>query len=153
MRLTVHTDYALRLLMALALDPARRHTIAEIASRYRISRNHLMKVAQTLVHGGFIDSLRGRGGGLKLRQSPDKIPLGAVVRITEDDFALTECFVSGNGTRCSVAAGCGLPVPLRAAMDAFFKVLDDYTLADILDSPTRLRQMRRLLGVSTSSVN
>jgi len=146
MRLTMHTDYALRLLMALALEPARRQTIEDIASRYRISRNHLMKVAQTLVRGGFVDSQRGRGGGLALRRPAKDISVGAVVRITEDDFALVGCFLPGGKQRCAVASGCGLPTPLRAALEAFFRVLDGYTLAQVLQSPARQRQMRRLLG-------
>ena len=146
MRLTMHTDYALRLLMALALEPTRRQTIGDIAARYDISRNHLMKVAQTLVRGGFVDSQRGRGGGLALHRPAEDISIGAVVRITEDDFALVDCFLAGGKRRCVIASGCGLPVPLRAALEAFFKVLDGYTLAQVLQSPTRQRQMRRLLG-------
>src|SRR6185503_19818734 len=80
MRLTRHTDYALRLLMLLALEPDRVHTIEEVARRYRISRNHLMKITQTLAQAGFVDSLRGRGGGLRLGGSVESINLGAVVR-------------------------------------------------------------------------
>ena len=149
MRLTVHTDYAFRLLMALAIAPGERQTIEQIARRYRISRNHLMKVAQTLVRAGFIDSQRGRGGGLLLRMAPGEISLGAVLRSTEDDFALVEC-LNGGGKRCVIAAGCGLPAPFRDAMDAFFGVLDRRTLADVVHSPVRQRQIRRLLGVNAT---
>jgi len=85
-RLTLHTDYALRMLMFLALAPERAHTIEDIATRYGISRNHLMKVAQTLVQAGFVESLRGRGGGLRLAREPNSIRLGAIVRATEDGF-------------------------------------------------------------------
>src|SRR6185312_2911579 len=92
MHLTFHTDYALRLLMLLALEPDGLHTIEEAARRYSISRNHLMKVAQTLTRAGFVESLRGRGGGLKLARPAETINLGAVVRATEDGFALVECF-------------------------------------------------------------
>jgi Rrf2 family nitric oxide-sensitive transcriptional repressor len=145
MRLTVHSDYALRLLTALALEPGERQTIEQIAHRYRISRNHLMKVAQTLAHAGFIDSQRGRGGGLLLRMPAGQISLGAVLRSTEEDFALVEC-LNGGSNRCVIAAGCGLPAPLREAMDAFFRVLDRRTLADVVQSPVRQRQIRRLLG-------
>ena len=83
MRLTLHTDYALRLLMLLAIEPENRHTIEEVAQRYDISRNHLMKVTQTLSQAGFLESLRGRGGGLRLSRFPASINLGAVVRATE----------------------------------------------------------------------
>ena len=150
MRLTVHTDYALRLLMALALAPGQRQTIEDIARRNGISRNHLMKVAQTLVRGGFVDSQRGRGGGLALRRPADAISIGAVVRATEDDFALVECFTPAGRRKCALASVCGLPGPLQAAMDAFFTVLDDCTLAQIMQSPTRQRQMRKVLGSPTA---
>src|SRR5579864_4075969 len=92
MRLTIHTDHALRLLMLLAIEPDKLHTIEEIAQRYNISRNHLMKIAQTLAQAGFIESLRGRGGGLRLGRAAESINLGAVVRATEDGFTLVECF-------------------------------------------------------------
>jgi Rrf2 family transcriptional regulator, nitric oxide-sensitive transcriptional repressor len=134
MRLTVHTDYALRLLMALAMDPGERQTIEQIAHRYRISRHHLTKVAQTLVRAGFVDSQRGRGGGLSLRRPAAQITLGSVVRSTEDDFALVECF-HGAGRSCSIASDCGLPAPLREALDAFFRVLDRHTLAGLPKIP------------------
>jgi Rrf2 family nitric oxide-sensitive transcriptional repressor len=151
MRLTVHTDYALRLLMALALEPRQRQTIEDIARRNGISRNHLMKVAQTLVRGGFVDSQRGRGGGLALRKPPESISIGAVLRTTEDDFALVQCFTPAGRRNCALASSCGLPIPLRAAMDAFFKVLDGCTLAQVMQSPSRQRQMRRLLGAPASA--
>lgn len=145
MRLTLHTDYALRLLMALAAEPGRRHTIADIARRYRISRNHLTKVALTLVQAGFIASVRGRGGGLALARPPSDIALGAVVRATEDGFALVECFEPGNNG-CVIAAACGLRAPLREAVDAFLAVLDRHTLADLAASPRAARGLLRLLG-------
>ena len=104
MRLTLHTDYALRTLMLLALEPDEVHTIASIAKRYRISRNHLMKVAQTLIEAGFVDGIRGRNGGLKLAKPPAEIILGDVVRITEDGFALVECFDRKKNT-CVVHSG------------------------------------------------
>lgn len=151
MRLTVHTDYALRLLMSLALSPDERQTIEDIARRNAISRNHLMKVAQTLVRGGFVDSQRGRGGGLALRKPAEAISLGAVVRATEDDFALVECFTPAGRRKCALASVCGLPGPMRAAMDAFFETLDGYTLADVMQGPSRQRQMRKLLGAPASA--
>ena len=107
MRLTVHTDYALRLLMLLAMEPEQLHTIEEIARRYDISRNHLMKVTQTLAQAGFVESLRGRGGGLRLARPAGEIILGEVVRATEDGFDIVECFNRVNN-RCVVAPACGL---------------------------------------------
>lgn len=144
MRLTLHTDLALRLLMLLALEPEDLHTIEEAARRYRISRNHLMKVAQTLVQKGFVESLRGRGGGLKLAIPAEQINLGAVVRTTEDSLVLVECFDRERNT-CILASACGLRGPLEDALAAFFSVLDRYSLADLIANPASLKRMQRLL--------
>lgn len=145
MRLTMHTDFALRLLMLLAMEPDKLHTIEEIARRYDISRNHLMKVTQTLAQAGFIDSLRGRGGGLRLARPAGKIVLGAVVRATEDGFNLVECF-DRNTNHCVVAPVCGLRGPLEEALLAFLTTLDGYSLADLVANPGTLRRMRHLLA-------
>ncbi|MGE3832745.1 MAG: Rrf2 family transcriptional regulator [Parvibaculaceae bacterium] len=144
MRLTLHTDYALRLLMLLAIESDDQHTIEAVARRYRISRNHLMKVAQTLARAGLIESLRGRRGGLRLGRSAQKINLGDVVRATEDSFALVECFDRERNS-CVVTPACGLRGPLDEALTAFFSVLDRYSLADLVTHPGSLRRMRRLL--------
>lgn len=144
MRLTLHTDYALRLLMFLAIEPDRLQTIEAIAERYRISRNHLMKVAQTLVQAGVVDSVRGRSGGLRLARPPEAINIGAVVRATEDGFTIVECF-DPEGNTCVIAPACSLRGPLEQALAAFLAVLDRYTLADFVRNPSSLRAMRRLL--------
>jgi Rrf2 family nitric oxide-sensitive transcriptional repressor len=151
MRLTLHTDFALRLLMLLALEPDGLHTIEEAARRYRISRNHLMKVVQTLAQQGFIDSQRGRGGGLRLARPAEKVNLGAVIRATEDSLALVECFEVGQNT-CVIAPACGLRSPLGEALRAFFAVLDGYTLADLVANPIAFRRMQRLLGAQKTKV-
>ena len=145
MRLTLHTDYALRLLMLLAVDVDELHTIEEVARRYGISRNHLMKVTQTLTQGGYIQSVRGRGGGIRLGRPAAQINLGAVVRTTEDGFALVECFDRARNT-CVIASACGLRGPLDEALHAFLAVLDRYSLADIVGNPSALRRMRYLLA-------
>jgi Rrf2 family nitric oxide-sensitive transcriptional repressor len=145
MRLTLHTDYALRLLMLLAMEPDELHTIEEVARRYRVSRNHLMKVVQTLAQGGFVKSLRGRSGGLRLAREAAAINLGAVVRTTEDGFELVECFDMGSNT-CVVAPACGLRSPLEEAARAFLKVLDGYSLGDLVRNPRTLAGMRRYLA-------
>lgn len=150
MRLTLHTDFALRLLMLLALEPDRLHTIEEVARRYRISRNHLVKVAQTLAQQGFVESLRGRGGGLKLAKLATRINLGAVVRTTEDSLALVECFDRAQNN-CVVSSACGLRGPLEEALAAFFAVLDRYTLADLISNPAAYGRMRRLLAENRSA--
>jgi len=150
MHLTLHTDFALRLLMLLALEPDELHTIEEVARRYRISRNHLMKVAQTLTQQGFIESLRGRGGGLKLAKLATRINLGAVVRTTEDSLALVECFDRERNS-CVVSSACGLRGPLEEALAAFLAVLDRYTLADLISNPVAYRRMQRLLAEKRSA--
>ena len=143
-RLTLHTDYALRMLMLLALEPEELHTIASVAQRYRISRNHLMKVAQTLIQSGFVASVRGRHGGLKLGMDPAAIKLGQVVRATEDGFAMVECFDRRRNT-CVVTPACGLKRPLDEAVQAFLEVLDKTSLADVCQVPGKATRMRRLL--------
>ncbi len=145
MRLTLHTDYSLRLLMLLALEPDELHTIEEVAARYGISRNHLMKVTQTLAQAGFVNSLRGRGGGLRLGKPAAKIILGDVVRATEDGFNLVECFDRKTNT-CVVAPVCGLRGPLEEAVLAFLRTLDKYSLADLVANPGSMRRMRVLLA-------
>jgi Rrf2 family nitric oxide-sensitive transcriptional repressor len=144
MRLTLHTDYALRLLMLLAIESDGPHTIEAVARRYRISRNHLMKVAQTLARAGLIESLRGRSGGLRLGRPAQAINLGDVVRATEDSFSLVECFDRARN-HCIVTPACGLRGPLDEALAAFFAVLDRYSLADLVTNPGAVRRMRRLL--------
>lgn len=145
MRLTLHTDYALRLLMLLAIEPDELHTIEECARRYGISRNHLTKITQTLAQAGFVESVRGRGGGLRLGRAVEAINLGAVVRATEDGFALVECFEPVHN-RCVVTSACGLRGPLEEALRAFLGVLDRYSLADLVKNPGTFRRMRRLLA-------
>ncbi|MDE2133861.1 MAG: Rrf2 family transcriptional regulator [Alphaproteobacteria bacterium] len=150
MRLTLHTDFALRLLMLLAVEPDGLHTIAEVAQRYAISRNHLVKVAQTLIQAGIVESVRGRRGGLRLAHRPADINLGAVVRATEDSFNLVECFDRTTCT-CVVRPVCGLRRPLGQAATAFLFALDGYTLADVVQNSGRVTRMRRLLDGGTAS--
>ena len=147
MRLTMHTDFALRLLMLLALEPDTLHTIEEVATRYKISKNHLMKVAQTLVQKDFVESVRGRSGGLRLAKPAERINLAAVVRTTEDSLTLVECFDRETNT-CLVAPACGLRGPLDEALAAFFAVLNKYSLADLIANPATYRRMERLLSVA-----
>lgn len=151
MRLTLHTDYALRMLMLLALEPEELHTIASVAQRYKISRNHLMKVAQTLIQSGFVASVRGRHGGLRLGMDPAAIRLGAVVRATEDGFHLVECFDRKRNT-CVVTPACGFRRPLEEAMTAFLDVLDRNSLADIAQAPGKATRLRRLLTDGAQAV-
>lgn len=145
MRVTLHTDYAFRMLMLLAAEPDKLHTIEQIAQRHGISRNHLMKVAQTLIQAGFVEGVRGRSGGLRLAKSAEKLRLGAIMRVTEDHFELVECFNRADN-RCVIAAACSLKSPLEEAMSAFLDVLDQYTLADLVANPVKRRQMTQFLN-------
>ena len=144
MRLTHFTDLSLRLLMYLAVKPDGLATIQEVAGRYGISRNHLMKAAQHLVKTGFVDSVRGRGGGLRLKHAPNEIRVGDVVRVTEDDFRMVECFEVGRSS-CTLLPACRLKSVLGEALAAYLAVLDRHTLAD-LTIPGH--PMRRALGLS-----
>lgn len=143
MRLTVYTDYALRLLMYLALREDGLATISEVAASYRISRNHLMKVAYDLGAAGYIKTVRGRGGGLKLAKPGASIRLGDVVRCTEPDMAVVSCFEPA-AVPCAIVRCCVLRGALEQARDAFLNVLDGYTLADLVRPRSRLRTMLSL---------
>lgn len=130
MRLTQHTDYALRVLIHVG-SKNRASTIREIADSFGISRDHLMKVAHQLGQAGFLAPQRGRGGGLALARDPAEINVGEVVRRMEESLALVECFKSFGNT-CPIAGLCRLERALGQALRAFLAVLDDLSLADLL---------------------
>ncbi len=151
MRLTLHTDYALRTLLYLGLRPGQRVGVEAIADAYRISGHHLDKVVQRLAKGGFITTHRGRGGGLLLAMPPERIRLGDVVRHTEEDLALVVCFAPDGdpcgdttGQRCPLAGVCVLQGALGQALAAFLRVLDGLSLADLLEGPARGAAAARL---------
>ncbi|MCC6715033.1 MAG: Rrf2 family transcriptional regulator [Gammaproteobacteria bacterium] len=130
MRLTVMTDYALRLLMYVGQHPGRLCTIAEVARAYDISEAHLMKVTHQLGRAGFLETVRGKGGGMRLAARPAQIGLGAVVRAIEPDFGLVECFNPCN--RCALTGRCRLTGVVSGALAAFLAHLDNCSLADLL---------------------
>ncbi|WP_110656504.1 Rrf2 family transcriptional regulator [Salinicola halimionae] len=137
MKLTTHTDYSLRLLIYLAI----RHdempaTVQAAANHYAISNHHLAKVAQTLVQLGYVASLRGRGGGLRLQRPAEVINIGGLVRQTEN-LELLECF--GPNSTCPIEPGCRLKGVLYKAQHAFLEVLDGYVLADLIENREELR--------------
>ena len=146
MRLTAHTDYALRVLMTLAVAGERLVTIDELARRHRVSKNHLMKVAQTLRGLGAVESVRGRSGGLRLRGPAAGIRIGTVVRALEDDRRLVECLGEGPVT-CVLHGPCVLKRTLSGALEAFFAELDRVTLADLT---VPARQLRHQLGLEAA---
>jgi len=133
MRLTNFSDYALRLLMYAAAREGELVTIEETAARYGISRTHLMKVANLLTRAGYLTAVRGRSGGLRLGMPQEAIRLGDVVRATEPDFDLVECFAAGGA--CRITPICRLRGVLGEALLAFVSVLDGYTLADLALRP------------------
>ncbi|GCE08970.1 Rrf2 family transcriptional regulator [Dictyobacter aurantiacus] len=131
MRLTQYTDYALRTLMYLAnLPEGDLSSIQEITTAYNISNNHLVKVVHQLGKLGYVETLRGRGGGIRLAQAPQEINIGQLVRQTEEDFYLVECF-NAEKNHCFITPECQLRSVFAEAMQAFLAVLDSYTLADI----------------------
>lgn len=131
MRLTSFTDYSLRVLMYLGLKRDELATISEISERYAVSRNHLMKVVYELNRHGYIETIRGKKGGMRLRLEPEAINLGDVVRHTESDMTLVECF--GPDNACCLTPSCALSGALNEALQAFLGVLDRYTLDDLLE--------------------
>ena len=142
MRITQYTDYALRVLIYLGLEDQKLSTIGEIAERYVISRSHLMKVVNQLVQEGFVEGVRGKGGGIRLAMPAEQIRIGDVVRKIEPDLALVECF--GPGNQCVITPACDLKRALSEALKAFLAVLDDYTLADFLNKRAPLLQLLQL---------
>ncbi|PTY77405.1 Rrf2 family transcriptional regulator [Heyndrickxia sporothermodurans] len=141
MRLTNYTDYSLRVLIYLAsLEPGKLSNIKEIAEVYGISKNHLMKVTHELGKMGVIETIRGRNGGIRLAMPPKEINIGKIVRKTEEDFQLVECF-DGKPGSCIISPVCGLKHLLNKALVAYLTVLDQYTLADIVQNPLNYRML------------
>lgn len=141
-RLTVHADYALRVLMYLAVAPGRRASAREIAEAFHVSPHHLSKVAQRLVRTGMLTSSSGRNGGLELAVEPREITLGAIVRAAEDDMAIVECL--GHTRYCRVAGVCGARSIFSDAVDAFMAALDGQTLETVLRNREGVRGALRL---------
>jgi len=131
MKLTAFTDYSLRVLMFLATNPERRSTIAEISTAFDVKENHLTKVVHFLGRQGWVTTLRGKGGGLLLARPAKEICVGRVVRDTEGAAMPAECFSLEEEIQCPVSGCCRLRGVLAEAVDAFYAVLDRYTLADI----------------------
>lgn len=151
MRLTVYTDYTLRVMIYLALRyrSGEVATIDEMAKAYGISRNHLMKIVNELSQSGFIETTRGRAGGARLARSPDRISLGEVVRMAEKDFAVVQCQDVAFEADCAVFQACNLKRGLRRAVDAFMQELDKMTFQDAVSAPSVAAS---LLGMDSDPV-
>lgn len=153
MRLTDYTDYALRVLLYLSVRPSGLSTIQEISDAYGISKNHLMKIVQQLGELGWVETVRGRNGGLRLSARSSELTIGDIVRKTENDFAIVGCFAdqpAGDNItsqqRCVIQPHCRLRGVLAAARDAFLAELDKHTVGELAQPANELA---RLLGVVT----
>jgi len=147
MRLTRQTNYAIRILMYCAANEGRLSRIPDIAQAYSLSDLFLFKILQPLVEAGFVQTVRGRNGGVKLGKPAEDITLFDVIRVTEESFAMAECFE--NDTECPLVDGCGLNEALRKALGAFFEVLASYTIQDLVDARPN---MRDVLGLEVQQV-
>ncbi len=141
MKLNEFTDYSLRILIYVALKrPEERSTIDEMCAAYNLPRNHVMKIVRRLAELHFLENTRGRGGGVRLQVPPDQINLADVVRRCENSFALAECQREVQKTHCCIQRNCVLKSALNDALDAFFAVLADYTIADLVAPQSALRR-------------
>lgn len=143
MRLTRQTNYAMRILMYCAANDGRLSRIPEIASAYTVSELFLFKILQPLVEAGLVQTVRGRNGGVRLGRPAEQITLFDVVRVTEESFAMAECF-ENDAAECPLVDSCALNSALREALNAFFEVLMRHTIADLVASKS---SMRGLLGI------
>jgi Rrf2 family nitric oxide-sensitive transcriptional repressor len=143
MRLTDYTDYSLRTLMYLGIHRDRLVTIQDIADAYSISKSHLMKVVHQLGLAGLVETIRGRSGGLRLGKEPEDINIGDVVRRTEPDFTMVECF-NRQHNECVLAPSCELQDALAKATKAYLAVLNEFTLADLLRNSGSLQRLARV---------
>ncbi len=150
MQLTLYTDYSLRVLVYLGLKGDDLATITEIADHFGISRNHLVKVVHNLANHDFIQTVRGKGGGMRLARSPDLVNIGDVVRHTEPNFNIVECFDMDN-QGCSITPICKLKGALHRASRSFLGVLDEYTLADVLQNRDELSRIIFMENTGTRS--
>ncbi len=139
MQFTTFTDYAFRVLIYLAIDTERRTTIGDIAEIYGMSKNHLMKVVNLLARAEIVEASRGPNGGLILARPPKEITVGEIVRLTEGDFEIVECF--GPNNKCIITPACTLKSILGEALDRFSEVLDAYTIEDLVTNKAQLKAL------------
>lgn len=150
MRLTQFSNFAVRVLMYAAMNADEPSSVPDIARAYGVSYNHMKKAAAELRRLGYLESVRGRVGGVRLGRPPEDINIGAVIRATEGDLTLVECFDAGRNA-CPLTPECELRRALHQALDAFFQVLDGYTLADLLRPGRRLSSLLGLAQAVTEN--
>lgn len=143
MKLTLYTDYGLRTLIALAVSPERRHTVTGISAAYGISRNHLVKVVARLADLGYVETTRGKGGGMRLARAPEQIRVGRVVRELESGLGVVAC-LGDDGDGCVISPVCRLKGLFEEATQAFLEALDGHTLDELVKPRA---SMARLLGI------
>ncbi|MBI5816719.1 MAG: Rrf2 family transcriptional regulator [Nitrospinae bacterium] len=148
MQLTRYTDYSLRVLVYLGVFPGRLVTIHEIAESYAISGNHLMKIVNKLGIWGYVHTVRGKKGGIRLARDPKEINIGDVIRHTEERFDLAECFLT-ESNQCPLFPSCAMENILKDGVKSFLAVLDKYTLGDVLGD--RPEEMAKLFNKKTSA--
>jgi Rrf2 family iron-responsive transcriptional regulator len=143
MRLTRQTNYAVRIMMYCAANDGRLSRIPEIAEAYSVSELFLFKILQPLVEHRLVETVRGRNGGVKLGRAAKDITLFDVIRVTEENFAMAECF-ENDATECPLVDSCALNAALREALNAFFEVLGRYSIDDLVRARPNVRE---LLGI------
>jgi len=148
MRLTKQTNYAIRMLMYCAANDGKLSRIPEIARAYGVSELFLFKILQPLNKAGLVETVRGRNGGVRLPRPADQITLFDIVKVTEDSFAMAECFEAGE-IDCPLVDSCGLNAALRKALNAFFEVLQQYTIDDLVKARP---QINFLLGLEPAKL-
>jgi Rrf2 family transcriptional regulator, nitric oxide-sensitive transcriptional repressor len=150
MKLTAHSDIALRILIYLGTHPGRPVPVAEVSRVYELSQHHVAKVAHLLLRSGVLETRRGKAGGYLLARAPEDINVGAVMRMTEPDFELLPCFQKETDT-CRISPVCRLKGVLQEARDAFLAVLDRHTVADLLKPRAVLRELFAATAPSRSA--
>ena len=132
MQLTIYTDYSLRVLIYLGMHQGRAVRVQEISDYFRVSHNHMVKVAHNLAQHGLVQTTRGRRGGIRLAPAAEQMRVGDVVRLTEPNWHLVECFNADGLRHCALLPSCRLNTALHQALGQFFSVLDGYTVADLV---------------------
>lgn len=151
MRLTKQANYAVRILMYCAANGDGLSKVATIAKVYDVSEYFLFKILQPLVERGFIETVRGRSGGIRIAKPASMITLGEVIRAAEDKFVMAECFE--DDATCPLLSSCAFNSALSEALGAFFKVLDSYTIEDLVVNKSRVRELLGLFGMAEETVS